>query len=76
MTRRAGFSGHFMPCSRHEEQETLFCQLYVLLLVFCPFVSAFVNGFWAVDGEPLSREASGNVPLKVAKSKQEEVLWL
>ena len=40
-----------MPCSRHEEQETLFCLLYVLLLVFCPFVSAFVNGFWPVDGK-------------------------
>jgi hypothetical protein len=47
-----------MLCSRHEEKETLFYLLYVLLLVFCPLVSAFVNGFWAVDGEPLSREAS------------------
>jgi hypothetical protein len=39
-----------MPCSRHEEEETVFRLLSVLLLVFCPFVSVFVNGFWAVDG--------------------------
>ena len=63
-----------MPCSRHEEQETLFCLLYVLLLVFCPFVSAFVNGFWAVDGESLSREASRNLPFKPGKSRWEEAL--
>ncbi len=44
-----------MPCSRHQEEETLFCLLYVLLLVFCPFVSVFVNGFWVVDGEPFIR---------------------
>lgn len=38
------------------EKETLFRPLYVLLLVFCPFASAFVNGFWVVDGKAIKNE--------------------